>query len=193
MRPRGPHKIAEASSVAGLGDRASQHFTYRDLCDCGETWRKSQVENLPLQAATFGSMRRLCTEILDLIVDEFGPLQLSYGFSSPALTRLVSHRIAPRLDQHAGHELNRAGNLICARLGQAVDLDIPRRSSLEVARFIAAQTPFDRLYVYGPDRPLHVSWGPQQTGQIVVMTVHDGRRMPRVMPKDQFDRWAFGA
>lgn len=193
MPLHGPPKIAGAPSAAGLDDRASHHFTYRDLCDCGETWREGQVKNVPLQAATFASMRRLCMEILDSVVDRFGPLQLTYGFSGPALIRRIRHGIASRLDQHAGHELNRSGKPVCARLGQAVDLYIPRRSSLEVARFIVAQTPFDRLYVYGTDRPLHVSWGPQQTGQISVMTVHGRRRMPRVMPQDQFDRWASGA
>lgn len=188
-----PPDIAGALQAVDLDGRASRHFSYRDLCACGETWRESQVENIPLQSATFTSIRGLCAEVLDPIVDAFGSLQLTYGFSGPALARLIRSGIAPRLDQHAGHELNRAGKPICARLGQAVDLHIPLQSSLMVARFIVAHTPFDRLYVYGADRPLHVSWGPQQSRQISVMALHNGRRMPRVMPQAQFDRWVSGA
>jgi hypothetical protein len=134
-------------------------------------------------------MRRLCAEVLDPIVERFGRPQLTYGFAGPALTRLIRHGIAPRLDQHAGHELTREGVPICERLGLAVDLHVPQRSSFELALFIVARTPFDRLYVYGADRPLHVSWGPQTTGQISLMTVRNGRRMPRVIPRDQLERW----
>ena len=33
----------------------------------------------------------------------------------------------------------------------------------EVADWIIANLPFDRLYFYGADRPIHVSYGPQNS------------------------------
>ena len=69
----------------------------------------------------------------------------------------------------------------------AVDFLVPDESMLEVARWIVANTPFDRLYYYGDHKPLHVSAGPEANGAIVVMTETDsGRRVPRVTPRERF-------
>jgi len=40
---------------------------------------------------------------------------------------------------------------------------------LEVAQWIVKNTPFDRLYFYGDHRPLHVSYGPENKREIVLM------------------------
>jgi hypothetical protein len=66
-------------------------------------------------------------------------------------------------DQHAGCELNKNGKPFCPRLGQGVDFRVPSMSSLEVGHWIVANTPFDRLYFYAADRPLHVSFGPEHS------------------------------
>jgi hypothetical protein len=58
---------------------------------------------------------------------------------------------------------------------------------LEVAQWIVANTPFDRLYFYGDDKPIHVSVGPNQDRQIVRMVVaKSGRLVPRVITGDAF-------
>ena len=58
---------------------------------------------------------------------------------------------------------------------------------LEVAQWIVTNTPFDRLYFYGDDLPLHVSYGPEQSRQIVTMTLgKSGRRIPRVVSVEKF-------
>ena len=54
--------------------------------------------------------------------------------------------------------------------------------SRQVAVWICRNTAFDRLYFYGDDRPLHVSVGPENSRQIVVMRLHaSGRLMPKVV------------
>ena len=53
------------------------------------------------------------------------------------------------------------------------------KSSLQVASFIAETTAFDRLYVYGEDRPLHVSVGPQRSGLVYRLADFGARRVPR--------------
>ena len=45
---------------------------------------------------------------------------------------------------------------------------------LEVAQWIVAHTPFDRLYFYGDDLPIHVSFGPNHDRQVVLM-FHENR------------------
>jgi len=55
-------------------------------------------------------------------------------------------------------------------------------SSLELAKWITTNTEFDRLYFYGDDLPVHVSYGPDQSRQIVAMTKErSGKLIPKVV------------
>jgi hypothetical protein len=57
----------------------------------------------------------------------------------------------------------------------------------EVAQRIVQHSPFDRLYFYGDRRPLHVSAGPENKGEVVVMTASKtGRLVPRVVTVKAF-------
>jgi hypothetical protein len=138
----------------------------------------AQVDNIPREQETYCAIARLCTEVLEPVVREFESVELTYGFASPTLIRHLNGRIAPALDQHAGHERRPSGALICSRLGQAVDLKCPGVPAPMLARFIAENTPFDRLYLYGSDRPLHVSCGPQESRAIFRMRPVASRLIP---------------
>ena len=174
----------------------SRHFSYQQLICCGETWQHTQLANLPEQPASWQALAVLASTILDPVVDQFGPIELSFGFCSAALARLIRHnpqpRIAPALDQHASHELNSKGQPICSRLGAAVDFYSHKFSSAELARFIVEALSFDRLYYYGAERPVHVSVGPEclgqpeYSGQIVWMREYMGRRIPRRLTPANF-------
>ncbi len=174
------------TALGRLDQPCSRHLRFRDLIACGETYERlaagGVVDNLPVEAATWDAIARLAQAILDPVIDRFGPITLTYGFASPALARLVPGRIAPALDQHAGHERTRTAAYICPRLGQACDLIVPGTSSRVVGRFIAAETPFDRLYLYADDRPLHVSAGPENRRALVELRRGpSGRLVPRVV------------
>jgi hypothetical protein len=57
---------------------------------------------------------------------------------------------------------------------------------LEVARWILINTPFDRLYFYGDDQPIHVSHGPEHSRQLVLMQPGpSGRLVPRRVPVER--------
>ena len=152
-----------------ITDQCSKYFQYRCLIECGTTWDRSRVDNLPKRFETYSAIRDLCLNILDPVVDQFGPIELTYGFASSALIKLVHVKNArPNVtfsgDQHAGCELNRNGKPFCTRLGQAVDFRIPNgTSSLKVAHWVIEKTPFDRLYFYADDRSFHVSYGPEHS------------------------------
>ena len=48
-----------------------------------------------------------------------------------------------------------------------------------------ANIEFDRLYYYGPDRPIHVSYGPQNARKAYVMTLsRTGARLPSPLKPD---------
>ena len=172
-----------------LDARCGRHFTYRDLIECGKTWSDLAadgrvVDNLPRSEDSLRALHELCRSVLDPIADAFGRPKLTYGFASPNLTRMIPNRIAPRLDQHASHEEGGNGKLICDRKGAAADVIIPGHAATSLARWIFDNTEFDRLYVYGDDRPIHVSVGPQRSRAVIgVVDTPRGRR-PQIL------RWA---
>lgn len=179
--------LAPASSIPDLDQACGTNFTYRQLIECGDTWHRTHISNIPRQPATFNALHALATEALDPIVEYFGMIRLTYGFASAALTKEIPAGIAPHLDQHAAHELNRGGRPVCPRLGAAVDFLVEDEDMLEVARWITGNIPFDRLYVYGRQRPLHISYGPELARQIVVMSPSgsNGRLVPRIMAAEK--------
>ena len=179
-----------------LDEPCGEHFRYRDLVACGETWSRltacrndgQPFDNVPREPATFAAMRTLCAVLLDPVVEQFGRVELTYAFASAHLVRNIPGRIHPPGDQHAGHELRRTGQPVCPRLGFAVDFVVPGVDSREVLRWVVEHTAFDRLYFHEPDRPLHVSVGPDESRQVVHMQRGpSGRRVPRVM-RPPFDR-----
>jgi len=80
-------------------------------------------------------------------------IKLTYGFASKALTKHIKCRIAPELDQHASHELNRLDRPICTRLVAAVDFLVEDEDMLEVARWIMKNLPFDGCMFMGLKDP----------------------------------------
>ena len=114
-------------------------------------------------------------------------VRLTYGFCSPELSRKIPGRIDPKRDQHAAHEVNRLGNLVCERLGAASDFLVEDESMLEVAQWVVENTEFDRLYFYGDDSPIHVSYGQEHNRLIVRMTPSKtGRLVPTVTKREKF-------
>jgi hypothetical protein len=175
-----------------LDSACGRHFKYRDLIECGKTWHAHDlagqpIDNTPRRPASWTALRHLCRRLLDPLVDEFGPPELTYCFSSVRLSSRIHSNISPSLDQHAAHEVRRTGSYVCERLGAAVDFKIDGRSSTRVATWIVENVPFDRLYYYGPRRPLHVSIGPAHSRAIVVMRpMPSGKRLPQRVRRDAF-------
>jgi DNA phosphorothioation-associated putative methyltransferase len=172
-------RIEWASDIPPLDQRCGEVFSYRQLIECGATWEQTKVDNTPKSPESFNALYDLATHVLDPVVEYFGGIQLTYGFAGQKLTRLISGRIAPDIDQHAACELNARGKVICGRGGAAVDFLIQFEDMREVASWIFANCVFDRMYFYGKECPLHVSVGPQLTREVYEMVEKDGRRMPR--------------
>ncbi len=76
---------------------------------------------------------------------------------------------------------------MCDRLGAAVDFSVEDENMLEVAQWIVSNTPFDRLYFYGADRPLHVSYSASPAAQVTVMRrTAQGNLVPKTLDSLQF-------
>jgi hypothetical protein len=180
-------ELVGASTIPDLDDPCGEYLTFRQLIECGETQARTGLANLPERAESYNALHNLAVRVLDPVIDYFGMIRLTFGFCSPELAKEIPGRIDPKRDQHAAHELNRRGNPVCERLGAAVDFIVDDESMLEVAQWIVGHTPFDRLYFYGDDLPLHVSFGPDQSRQVVLMAAgKSGRLVPRVISNEAF-------
>jgi hypothetical protein len=145
----------------------------------------SGLQNLPKQPDSYTALYELATNVLDPVIEYFGMIELTYGFCSPELSKKIPARIAPKLDQHCAHELNSKKNLICERLGAAVDFIIEDENMKEVAKWIMQNTPFDRLYFYGENRSIHVSYSSEPKGELVTMLENQmGQRIPKVIKNE---------
>ncbi|MDP3165085.1 MAG: DNA phosphorothioation-associated putative methyltransferase [Hydrogenophaga sp.] len=178
-------RLGRSTSIPDLDTRCGASLTYRTLIQCGETRHRLGIANLPLNPATYNALHDLATLILDPVIEYFGAIQLTYGFSSAELTRNIQRGIAPKLDQHAACERGPRGTFVCERGGAACDFVVEDEDMREVAEWIVANTPFDRLYFYGSNRPVHVSFSSPPARQAFAMiSSPTGRVIPRpFLPK----------
>jgi len=170
--------LIRSQTIPSPDSPCGQHFTYRQLIECGETQAETGLPNLPKQPDSYTALHDLTVEILDPLIDYYGLIKLTYGFSSPELARRIIGRIAPKLDQHAACELNRKGEPVCPRLGAAVDFIVEDEDMQEVACWIIANLAYDRLYFYGKDRPIHVSYSETPAREAWEMREIGEKRVP---------------
>jgi hypothetical protein len=174
------YTVRRSSTVPGLDEACGSNFVYRDFIECGETWSKIRIDNTPNLVETYNAYTDLAVHLLDPIIEYFGMVKLTYGFASPALIKHINKAIAPDRDQHASHEVNRLGRPICPRLGAAVDFLVEDEDMIEVAKWVRQNLNFDRLYVYGPGRPIHVSFSSSPARVAFMMTTNShGRLTPK--------------
>jgi len=146
--------------------------------------RYPNIDNSPNEQS-INAISELCSNILLPLENELGEVSITYGFTSHTLLKKIQKlnpsRIAPNLDQHASYEKNSRGKVICGRGGAACDIFVTgfENNMYEVAKWAAEKLPFDRMYLYGNDRPIHLSFGPEQSRFIQTMNTRlDGRRFP---------------
>ncbi|MBD6620554.1 hypothetical protein FNW02_33470 [Komarekiella sp. 'clone 1'] len=162
-----------------------QYLSLIDFCTCTNTYQKyiNQINPFPTNSESIDALQNLCKHIVDPIIDHFGreQFQLTYGFCSKDLkhfleqkdpvTGLKNGRVAPNLDQHMAHEVNRNEKYYCDRLGAACDFQIANVSSNKVVDWILdTGLPFDRLYYYSIERPIHISYGDGHSRSICTFT-----------------------
>jgi DNA phosphorothioation-associated putative methyltransferase len=180
-------ELQPSQHIPALDAPCGQYHTFRDFIECGATQANIGLPNLPKQPDTYNALVALALHIIDPVMDYFGGIELTYGFCSSELAKHIKSSIDPKRDQHASHEVNTRGNLICERKGAACDFIVPDENMLEVAQWIVQNIPFDRLYFYGKDKPLHVSYGEEHSRTIVLMLPSKSERLvPKVLTQEAF-------
>ena len=174
------YNIKYTQTIPDLDEKCGLNFRFRDFIECGETQQRLNLSNLPSSPDTYNALFQLATQILDPVIDYFGGINLTYGFCSGELSKHIKERVEPSLDQHASHEKKKNGKLICERLGAACDFIVEDEDMREVADWIIENLPYDRLYFYGSDRPLHVSFGPSNQRAAFEIKKLEGKK---IVPK----------
>ncbi|OIP73362.1 MAG: hypothetical protein AUK43_00435 [Oscillatoriales cyanobacterium CG2_30_40_61] len=161
--------------------RLGKYLSLNNFCICTNTYQKysDKINPYPNSAASIQALKDLNYYIIDPVIDYFGlaKFKLTYGFCSHELrvyldkkdpiTGLKNGRVAPKLDQHIAHEVKKNGEYYCKRLGAACDFLILDLDSDQLVDWILKQQlPFDSLYFYGKNRPIHISYGPQHKRNI---------------------------
>ena len=181
-----------ASSIDDfLDSRCSVEFTWRQLIEAGDTFKRlapAPLAQLPAARESWANLASLA-QLLDQVVAKFGRIEVTYGFAPPALTKFITHGIAPRLDQHAAAEVSAPGKLVCPRGGAAVDFIVAGRPMDEVVRWIIGNLSVDRLYFYGPSRPVHMSWHPRPARSFYFMKQGpSGRLIPKPLQLEEMTK-----
>jgi DNA phosphorothioation-associated putative methyltransferase len=176
--------LVRGKTIPSLDAPCGHYLTYRHLIECGETQQRTRFANLPKDPDTYTALYELAINVLDPIIEYFGSIKLTYGFCSPDLSRAISGGIAPNLDQHAAHEKNRKGSYVCHRLGAAADFIVEDENMREVVDWTYQNVSFDRLYFYGANRPIHISFSPDPQREVIELVPTTGKKsVPRVWPK----------
>ncbi|MBB5509526.1 DNA phosphorothioation-associated putative methyltransferase [Paraburkholderia atlantica] len=174
------YRLVRSRTIPPLDQKCGSYLTFRDFIECGETQAASNLDNTPTDPESFNALCDLARNVLDPVIDYFGMVELTYGFCSPQLASRIKGRISPGLDQHAAHERNRRGGYICARLGAACDFVVRDEDMAAVVGWMIDNVNFDRLYFYGSDRPIHVSYSTTPARQVVDMIeLPGGKRIPK--------------
>lgn len=156
--------------------KLSNFIDLHTFCMCTNTYRefRPQIKPYPERFESYLAIKDLCQNIIDPVVDYFGKdrFQLTYGFCSKDLKKYLRKknpetgkpygRVSPDIDQHMAMEFNANGKLFCKHEGAACDFKIYGLTTDKVIDWIIeAKLPFDMIYYYGPERPVHISFGPK--------------------------------
>ncbi|CAB3736491.1 hypothetical protein LMG24238_06235 [Paraburkholderia sediminicola] len=171
------YRLIRSKSIPSLDQKCGRYLTFRELIECGETQAALDIENMPLEPESFNAIFDLASHVIDPVIEYFGMVKLTFGFCSPALASKINGRIAPKLDQHAAHERTRRGGHICDRLGAACDFLVEDEDMADVVEWIIGNVRFDRLYFYGSERPIHISYSPTPARQVIDMIETSGGRL----------------
>lgn len=161
--------------------KIGKYLNLEDFCTCTNTYQKysAKISPFPKNIESIEAIKDLNKFIIDPIIDRFGveKFKLTYGFCSPKLksylekkdpiTSKKNGRIDSTRDQHMAHEINSNGKYYCDRLGASCDfLVIDKTSNVIVDWILEEKIPFDSLYFYGKNRPIHISYGSQHKRDI---------------------------
>ena len=132
--------------------RVGKYFMLSDFLFSEAAATKGVPNCPPLEGMEVESIRHLCDRILDPVVEEFGPISLTYGYVSPELQKKTYPAFKPTVHNckpAAGALLGAAADILVHKM-----VDDPR----SVLYWIKANCEFDRLILFPGSSIVCVAW-----------------------------------
>ncbi len=132
--------------------RVGKYFMLSDFIYSETAVTKGITNCPPLKGREVESIRGLCANILDPVVDRFGAISITFGYVSPELQRAIPGRMRPSI-----HNCHPAGK---AYLGAAADFQTHNTeySHKDILLWIAGNCTYDRLILYPGSSIVCVAW-----------------------------------
>ena len=86
-------------------ESCSLYFKYQDFINCSDTFKISNINNIPLQKDTYIAISNFSKIILDNVQKEFGQITITYGFCGLDLQKLIKKIYIPKLINILGMKL----------------------------------------------------------------------------------------
>ncbi|WP_425092590.1 hypothetical protein [Tropicimonas sp. S265A] len=158
--------------------RLSRYFAFRDFLHT-EIGSLYQISNIPEDPAlALASGRKLATELLDPLVETFGPVDIRSGYRSPSLNHFGATQVRPQ--KCAANEKNYAGHIWDrrdseGRMGACVSVSIPwfaaqyaqGRDWRDLAWWLWDHLVFHEVYFFPKTAAFNLTWREQPEKRIL--------------------------
>ena len=194
-------------SYSGLEDlgrvRLSRHFYLRDFLytEIGNFFGKPNIPNDPDLAIAAGE--KLCQELLDPMVETFGPIAVRSAYRSPDLNHFGATQAKPQ--RCARNEANYAGHIwdMCdnkGRMGACASIVVPwfadqyamGRSWRDMAWWVHDHLPYHAMYFFPKLAAFNLTWREDPAGTIHSYVAPKGKLLGagEAPPADRAKRYA---
>jgi len=174
MRP--PRSYAALEDLGRI--RLSRYFAFREFLT-SEISNFHQISNIPVDPAlAISAGRALAENLLDPLVETFGPIDIRSGYRSPTLNHFGATQARPQ--KCATNERSAAGHIwdrrdAMGRMGACVSVSIPwfarryaeGRDWRDLAWWLWDHLPFHEVYFFPRTAAFNLTWREAPTKRIL--------------------------
>lgn len=137
--------------------RVSDHFVLADFLGCYSVYTQGLVNRFQGDDLAFENVKALCNEVLEPLIDAYGPCSVSYGYISPEVSRRIVKYQDPDKPSHHRFDLGAAADVcfhkwVAGEFPTARDLALPPSavgSPIALAHAIEyMELPYSRMITY---------------------------------------------
>jgi len=134
-------RIRRTRNISPTETRLSEHFLLSDFLGCHSVYLYGHPNPFVGGTAAIAEGKHLCETLLEPIMAEYGPLSISYGYISPALSKKIVKYMDPDAPSYHRWDKGAAAD-IC------VHAYIRKKAPIYLAHEIDESLPYSRVITY---------------------------------------------